>query len=42
MEFNRALRNKTLLLARLSELDEFIAMLTENRDESLELMYRPV
>ena len=38
MEFNRALNNKKLLLARLSELDEFIAMLTANRDESLELM----
>jgi len=38
MEFNRALKNKTLLLTRLSELDEFIAMLTANRDESLEVM----
>jgi hypothetical protein len=38
MEFNRALNNKKLLLTRLSELDEFIAMLTANRDESLELM----
>ena len=38
MELNRALRNKTLLLTRLSELEEFIAMLTANRDESLDLM----
>jgi len=39
MNMNRALNNKTLLLTRLSELEEFIAMLTANRDESLELMY---
>lgn len=38
MELNRALRNKTLLLTRQSELEEFIAMLTANRDESLDLM----
>lgn len=38
MELNRVLRNKTLLLTRLSELEEFIAMLTANRDESLDLL----
>jgi len=38
MELNRALREKKHLLSRLSELEDFIAMLTANRDESLDLM----
>ena len=38
MDQNRALKNKKLLQTRLSELQDFIAMLTANRDESLELM----
>ena len=38
MDQNRALKKKKLLQTRLSELQDFIAMLTANRDESLELM----